>query len=445
MLGIESTITPGVHSEINWAEMTRLDERLETLKNIFKEDKATEHLVDKVSALGDFVASVLQERVNSKHFNWVSPFRVDFEAKAFSQIRAVTIKPEHLVAVATSIVKKGHVFSPILTVQSTTVENGCESQGLNGAHRHGGAKKSIKDKQLSKDFQIPEIRIPRKLANELASVFPMVQAILNDHPPVLTNNKNDVQKIMLEYCHNNGWENIDESRKEELFRIAKILFAEGEVSEKQIKNNLTRLQRKLDEQSGHVFCGNPEDFVSMFIDYVGGQHPKKPKSYNKELLDMPGLADSARINFTSAKGSVCDQLFRRQLRGLRRGEYKTLIEVFASQDNGGDAETVIRERKNYFELMFEQWQWAQEDGGVFRDYVYPDYVVISPQILSNFTSEIDGQTVVVNPETTQMERYSNSGEFILEPTMKIIARADIINCFKKGKAYEARWIAEIDG
>jgi hypothetical protein len=451
-------LIPGEHTKLLFDEVRNLKERIPDLVDYEKEHGNPDN-VKKWEYVSEVCQDLLEKGVSSKYFKWQKPLRILM--KATSQIRSITTKPKVVGDIRDTLKSNTPIRNPIWTIDiETMADHDCLL--INGGHRHVAAKQEINAGNLPQDYHYATVFIPRYIADEIKPIVSSLQAILNDHLPASGNDKNSVQKHLKEKIVEWGWTGsvIDEEKKEKILKYALVVFMNS-MSPKGIKGNVTRLQNKLREQNGHVLAANPEDFVARFASFANFRKPNetdkniafsKPKLYTKKVVDVPFLnLTNTSINFVSTKGSVIDQLGKRQKESSHDGECDSIIEVFAAQDHGGDFDTVMKSRMSYFEDKYKSWCIATisinpETGrpwGGYKDDVVPDYFVISPQLKGDCDTSLFGKKVNILQEETELVTSGNSYEKKI-PDYTIVSREELIECFKTGKAYKKEWIAMIE-
>ena len=450
-------LIPGQHTKLLFDEVRNLKERIPDLVDYEKEHGNSDD-VKKWAKVSEVCDDLLENGVKSKFFEWRKPCRV--LRKATSQIRSITIVPTAVGKIRDTLKSSTPIRNPIWTIDiETLVDHDCVL--FNGGHRHVACEEEINAGNLPQEYHYPTVFIPRNIADEIKPIISSLQAILNDHLPASGNDKNSVQKHLKEKIVEWGWTEsvIDEEKKEKILKYALVIFMNS-MSPKGIKGNVTRLQNKLREQNGHVLAANPEEFVSRFVSFANYRKSEpgdkdivfsKPKLYTKKVVDVPFLnLTNTSINFVSTKGSVLDQLGKRQKGSSHDGECDNIIEVFAAQDHGGDFDAVLRSRMSYFEDKFRFWSIATisinpETGrpwGGYKDDVVPDYFVISPQLKGDCDTSLFGKKVNILQEETELVLSDKPYENKI-PDYIIVSREELIECFKTGKAYRKEWIAKL--
>ena len=446
---------PGWHTKTLFDEVRNLVERI-PIQIEFEKDYGNPDNIPHWEKVLSICRDLEDNGVSSRFFKWQKTHKV--LRKPFSQIRPITIKPKLVGKIRDTLKSGTPIRNPIWTIDDESHPlHDCTL--LNGGNRCTAVDEEIKAGSLPEDHHVGTIHIPREYAIILKPIVSSIQAILNDHLPSEGNDKNCVQKHLKEKVSEWGWidKAFTDEMNEKLLKYALVTFS-CSMSPKGIKGNVTRLQNKLREQYGHVLTANPEDFISRFVDFMNYQNSlkaktegctssvigfAKPKSYVTETVNIPHLGlFNTSLNFVSTKGSVIDQLLKRQMTNSYDGKCNATVEIFAAQDHGGEMETVLKSRITYLEDKYKLWTIAQKHGG-YRDNLVPDYYAISPQLQGGTNTSLFGKKVNVSPEETELVISDNSYEKKL-PDYIIISRKELIECFKTGKAYRKEWIAKIE-
>jgi hypothetical protein len=171
------------------------------------------------------------------------------------------------------------------------------------------------------------------------------------------------------------------------------------------------------------------------------------KAYNSEnvILEFLELVET-RISFASMTGSALHQLFPRQMLAIFEQSCEQFVEVFASQNNGGDMETVIKERISWFEYKFKMYKIALKKNFAPEEFLEPKYYIVTPQLKgTTSTSLITGKKESILAEEVEIYEPKSKESILLrrQPDFKIISKAEMLNCFENGKAFKPEWIANL--
>lgn len=418
-------------------------ELLNKLDNLVKTKVGKKHLND-ATAFRGIISDVFSKGSNSQFFHWTNPMEIELDTSAISQIRTVTINQEHHDKLHASILKTGAVKKPVITA-APVAPGDAVSFLLDGNHRVKASCNLVKEGLVDEDFRVPEIRIPVNVYANIFSFLPTLQGLLNDHDPALGSNTNDVIKIMMQQAKS-WWDfsgdlsEMTDGQYDELVSWAQQVFTNCGVSRKTIKSNATRVRRSIKEEYGHVVCKNTKDWVAFFAKCAGVELDPK-KDFTKQTVHALGLS-RVRINLGSVVGSTIAQNFARQMCALLRGDYDHLVEVVASMNNGGSAQTVIQNRIAYFENMYQNWLLVQRpELNQFMDNVFVSKVVIVPQLTYSQKCLQVGDKFFETKKEVKRDATGNSR--IGKSTMKVVSREELLSCFRSGRAYLPEWVADV--
>jgi len=412
--------------------------------DVLAKTKIGKKQLNKIEAFREIISDVLNKGSKSPYFHWTSPSEIEAEGQSLTQIRTVTINQEHHDKLHASILKIGGVKKPVITAEGPA-PSAAVSFLLDGTHRVRASCNLIKEGLVDESFCVPEIRIPANVYASIYQCLPTLQGILNDHEPALGSNTNDVIKIMNQQA--NLWWNFSgdssemtDEQYDELVSWAQQVFTNCGVSRKTIKSNATRVRRSIKEQHGHVVCKNTKEWVALFAKCMGVELDPK-KDFTKQNVYALGLC-ATRINLGSVVGSTIAQNFARQMCALLRGDYDHLVEVVASMNNGGSAQTVVQNRIAYFENMYQNWLLVQKpELKQFMDNVFVSKVVIMPQLTYSQKCLQVGDKFFETKRETVRDATGNTRDG--KSSMKVVSREELLSCFRSGHAYLPEWVVSV--
>ena len=398
-------------------EINLLSGRLKDLNNL-KTNSPQEQIAYKkmIHVVDDYLANGNQ----SKYFVEIPPHNI--KTQSTSQVRRVTIEPTHLKKVADSIEARQKVLFPILTALNA---NG-EPELWNGNHRHQCCVDLVNGGKLSKNFKIPSIQIPAEDFSDIYPIMTIIQSILNDHPPALSSNKNDLQKEIANICRPLSLDLSDADDYERVFCKLRVMFPD--FTDFKIKYNMTSVKNKEASKNSDVICDKPENFLNTAKTSLKVKGDQDQYSFRKEGNSYR----KCTFRFVSTKGSSEAQLFTRDNEFRHQNPGQKLVYFFACQENGGNSSQTIKSRANFFKRLYNQFVVF----GRNPQYLNPDVILIIPQNKSDFEFRLAADQYLYRGRP---ENIHSQKDYIL------ITKQEVLNHWSTNpvQPFKIEWLGDI--
>lgn len=390
----------------NFREFERLKDRIDELVEVSNQNK------EKWNIISIFLDDVLEKSEDSKFFCMIDPLSVSTE-QGYSQIRIMTEDPNHIRNLKNSIISRGMVFNPILTFTPRAGIRG-KKTCINGVHRTTAARSAIEHGELPADFKIPSVDIPTPMFEQISSIVPILQAILNDDQPSLPNNDNDLKKFIDSHVKANEIDLSKEDAYNSVLDLLKCVFSNK--SERSLKSNLTRCKNSNKKNNGHIWNKTPEHFVSSF---------ENIRKVSKKFTHK---------SCVSNKGSTRDQLVYRSHKKKFNEPENKIAWLLIDQSNKGSFDEAITSRKNFWKevKMMYNIYGSSSIGLPF------DSIILVPQIQKDFQFEVE------NEEANEITKFSCRAEnYKLDTHWKEITSLEICKFYRlhPNLDYNPEWLS----
>lgn len=358
---------------------------------------------------------VLSNGDNSKYFKMISPFRVEISSS--SQIRGVSKEPEIVEQLRKQIEEFG-VERPLLVVEPLVSHGKFEL--LNGNHRHAAC---LAFKTPQPDFKYPCIVIPNSYRAITQKGWKWLQIFLNHAETKVGNDENDYMKVLRQHIDENNIDINDNKQHEYLTDL--LVEMSGKYSQRGAKSVITHLKNNINEENSDIDQKNAKEAVSQFVQkYRFNDQAKKQDGRLIYTGKIKGQDFNGCIEFVSMIGSSYDQKFVRDIRWSTKTK-KQQIHVFSAQRTQGSVETVLKQRKEYFQKTMELYNILGDKA------IWFDYVVIDCQIKDDVTG-VSFDNKVYNIKAENINNY------------KIISKDQVVAAFKNKEVYKPDWILSED-